>query len=326
MRKKTNAQLDLWTRIARWCYRKAPLLFTKVPDIYRDKVPAHVRRPLNAYGQLMRIDRPIGVYLLLWPTLWALLLASDGAPNLSLIVIFTLGTFLMRSAGCVINDIADRNFDGKVKRTKNRPLARGTASVQEALGLFIALSLCAFALVLTLNLFTVALSFGAILIASIYPFMKRHTYFPQVILGAAFAWSIPMAYGAVEGEVPIEAWLMYLSTLMWVLAYDTFYGMVDRKDDLKLGIKSTAILFGDADLPIIAVIQTFFIFGMLLLGVRLELTWPYYVGLLCAVCLMAYQFWITRKRNPEQCFKAFLNNNYVGLIILLGMIGHYATR
>ncbi|MCO7224531.1 4-hydroxybenzoate octaprenyltransferase [Pleionea sp. CnH1-48] len=267
----------------------------------------------------MRMDRPIGTYLLLWPTLWALWLASAGFPEAKLLIIFACGVFLMRSAGCVINDYADRNIDAHVKRTENRPLARRDISEKEALILFVVLVSIAFVLVLFLNPFTIYLSFAAVALAATYPFMKRYTYFPQVVLGAAFAWSIPMAFAAVNQEIAAEAWLLYIATLLWVLAYDTLYGMVDRKYDLKIGVKSTAILFGDADLAITAIIQAFFLFGMLLIGHRFEMGWPYYLGWGVATGLIAYQFWIARKRKPEQCFKAFLNNNYVGMALFIGI-------
>ncbi|NVJ49654.1 MAG: 4-hydroxybenzoate octaprenyltransferase [Gammaproteobacteria bacterium] len=317
---------DFWLSWSRKLHQRAPWLFTSVAQLYWQWVPQSIAVKGVEFLRLMRVDRPIGTYLLLWPTLWALILASHGAPMLSELLVFSLGTFLMRSAGCVINDIADRKLDGHVSRTRTRPLARKTVTTQEAIGLFVVLALLAFALVLTLNLLTVQLSFVAIGIASLYPYMKRYTYFPQLILGAAFAWSIPMAYAAVSASIPAEAWLMYISTLLWVLAYDTYYGMVDRHDDIKIGIKSTAILFGDADLPIIAMIQGFFIFGMLLLGTRNDLSWPYYLSLLISVGFMVYQYWICRKRQPEQCFRAFLNNNYVGLVITLGIIAHYLLQ
>jgi 4-hydroxybenzoate polyprenyltransferase len=322
--KPTNK--DWFLIVARFMHRKMPWLFMPVTSLYHQWLPDKVTVKIGYYWQLMRADRPIGTFLLMWPTLWALWLANNGAPSLSLITIFLLGTFLMRSAGCVINDYADRNIDGHVSRTKQRPLAQKKISEKEALLLFASLVVMAFFLVLLLNSFTVMLSVGALAIASVYPFMKRYTYFPQVILGAAFAWSIPMAYAASNNSIPAEAWLLYVSVLMWVLAYDTFYGMVDRKDDIKLGVKSTAILFGEADLAIIAVIQFFFMFGLLLLGLRYELHWPYYLGWFIAAGLMGYQFWITRKRKPEQCFKAFLNNNYVGMAIFTGIVGSFLIK
>ncbi len=226
---------------------------------------------LAQYALLMRMDKPIGTLLLLWPTLWALWLAAESTPDFSLIVIFVIGVFLTRSGGCVINDFADRHLDGLVERTKERPLATGKVTEKEALIVFVILSLIAFLLVLLLNPLSIMLSVVAIIIATIYPFMKRITYFPQVFLGAAFSMAIPMAFAATLNEIPKVAWLLYIANLLWVLAYDTLYGMVDKSDDLKAGIKSTAILFGEADLQIIAIIQGLFIFGMLLVGQFYEL-------------------------------------------------------
>ncbi len=324
-KKKINTQMrpDRFTRFSRWLHRNAPWLFKDIRTLYFEWLPTKVAERIIQYGLLMRVHRPIGTWLLLWPTLWALWLSSHGAPPLSVLIIFVVGTFLMRSAGCVINDYADRNFDSHVKRTQDRPLAQGKVKEREALTLFCGLVLLAFLLVLLLNPFTVMLSVGALIIASVYPFMKRYTYFPQLVLGAAFAWSIPMAYAAVKSTIDIEAWVLYISTLMWVLAYDTFYGMVDRKYDIKIGVKSTAILFGEADLSIIGIIQSFFMLGMLLVASRYELNWPFYVAWFIAAGFIGYQFWIARKRKPEQCFAAFLNNNYVGMVLFLGIAISY---
>jgi 4-hydroxybenzoate polyprenyltransferase len=327
-KKKTHSVMattktDIFTRLSRWFLQNAPWLFKDVKTLYFEWLPPSLAHRIIQYALLMRVHRPIGTWLLLWPTLWALWLAADGAPPLSVIIIFVLGTFLMRSAGCVINDYADRHFDGHVKRTKDRPLAQGKVSEKEALILFAVLVMLAFLLVLMLNRFTVMLSFVAVAIAAIYPFMKRYTYFPQVVLGAAFAWSIPMAYAAVNNSIEVEAWVLYISTLMWVLAYDTFYGMVDRKYDLKIGVKSTAILFGEADLSIIGIIQGLFLFGMLLVASRYELNWPFYGAWFVALGLIGYQFWIARHRKPDQCFAAFLNNNYVGMVLFLGIVLSY---
>ncbi|PHS18244.1 MAG: 4-hydroxybenzoate octaprenyltransferase [Kangiella sp.] len=272
------------------------------------------------YGLLMRLDKPIGTLLLLWPTLWALWLASDGLPSMAHILIFSCGVFLMRSAGCVINDYADREIDGDVARTKNRPLAKRTITEKEALIVFIVLALCAFSLVLLLNTLAMYLSFGAIIIATVYPFMKRYTYFPQIVLGMAFSMSIPMAFAAVQDEIPTTAWLLYITNLMWVLAYDTLYAMVDKKDDLKIGVKSTAIFFGEADLQITAIIQGMFIFGMLLVGSKFELSYPYYLSLAIASGLIIRQIYNARKHQPDKCFESFINNNWVGLIIFCGIL------
>lgn len=275
---------------------------------------------LKEYGLLMRVDKPIGTLLLLWPTLWALWLASPQFPNVGHIAIFIVGVFLMRSAGCVINDYADRDIDGGVARTKSRPMARGSVSQKEALILFVVLALLAFGLVLMLNQLSVILSFVALAIATVYPFMKRVTYFPQVVLGMAFSMAIPMAFAAVQNEIPTTAWLLYVANLLWVLAYDTLYGMVDKKDDLKIGVKSTAIFFGEADLQISATIQGMFLFGMLLVGTKFGLNHYYFISLLLAAGLIAKQIYSCRNRQPEACFKAFLNNNWVGLIIFVGVL------
>ncbi len=281
---------------------------------------AHWQERLDQYGLLMRVDKPIGFFLLLWPTLWALWLAADGSPDLSLLVIFFVGVFLMRSAGCVINDYADRRFDSKVSRTKNRPMATGNVTEKEALTIFIVLALLAFGLVLLINQKAVMLSVVALAIATIYPFMKRVTYFPQLVLGAAFSMSIPMAYVATNNELPGVIWLIYIANLLWVLAYDTLYAMVDKKDDIKAHIKSTAILFGEADLQLIATIQGMFIFGMALVGIHYELNYWYYLGLVAAIGFICWQLWHCRDREAEKCFTAFLNNNWVGFCIFLGII------
>lgn len=278
---------------------------------------------LKHYLQLMRLDKPIGIYLLLWPTLWALWIAAEGIPDYWTLFVFVIGVFIMRSAGCIINDYADRDFDAHVKRTKQRPLAQNLISTKGALALFFVLIAMAFALVLTLNELTIKLSFIAALLASFYPFMKRYTYFPQMILGAAFAWSIPMAFAAVQNEVPMVSWVIYASTLLWVLAYDTLYGMVDRDDDIKLGLKSTAILFGDADLDIVSLIQALFLAGMFLLGQQLELSLYYYVGWGLATALVIWQLYQCRSRKTEIYFKSFLQNNYVGLVLFAGIAAHY---
>lgn len=272
----------------------------------------------------MRLDKPIGIYLLLWPTLWALWIAAEGVPPLWTLLVFCLGVLIMRSAGCIINDYADRDFDAHVKRTKQRPLAQNKISSRSALGLFFLLVLIAFGLVLTLNNLTIKLSVIAALLASFYPFMKRYTYFPQMVLGAAFAWAIPMAFAAVQNEVPLISWVIYVSTLLWVLAYDTLYGMVDREDDIKLGLKSTAILFGDADLFMVTAIQGLFLTGMFFLAQQLELGLYYYAGWSLAVALVIWQLYQCRGRKTEIYFKSFLQNNYVGMALFAGIAAHYA--
>ncbi|MDF2179262.1 4-hydroxybenzoate octaprenyltransferase [Aliiglaciecola sp. CAU 1673] len=277
------------------------------------------RDKLGAYARLMRLDKPVGIYLLLWPTLWALWLAAGGLPPWHILVVFVLGTVVMRSAGCVINDYADRHVDGAVKRTKARPIVSGEVSEKEALGLFAVLVAVAFLLVLQLNLNTILLSFGALFLASLYPFTKRFTYLPQFFLGAAFSWGIPMAFMAIHDSLPWWAWLLYLANLLWTVAYDTQYAMVDRDDDLKIGIKSTAILFGRFDRAIIGMLQVAAISLLAFLGWYLQLDWMYFVALIIAGCLCLYQQWLIAGRDRERCFKAFLNNHHLGWVVALGI-------
>jgi len=276
--------------------------------------------------QLMRLDRPIGTYLLLWPTLWALWIAGEGSPSAKNIVIFVLGVILMRAAGCVINDFADRNLDGHVSRTKGRPLATGRVTSKEAWILFAVLVALSFGLVLLTNTATVLLSFGALGVASLYPFMKRYTYYPQVVLGAAFSWGMLMAFTAERGELPPEAWLLFIANVLWTVGYDTYYAMADREDDLKIGIKSTAILFGEADRVIIATLQGLALFCLILAGLRFELGQWFHLGLTIAAACFAWEFWKTRSRKPQVCFQAFLHNHWAGLAILAGIMLDYATR
>lgn len=278
---------------------------------------------LPLYVQLTRLDRPVGIWLLLWPTLWALWLAGSGQPTLANLIIFVLGVVLMRSAGCVINDYADRHIDGHVSRTRQRPMAQGQVDESEALVLFAILCLCAFILVCFTNFMTLWLSLGGVFLAGIYPFMKRYTFYPQVFLGAAFAWAIPMAFSAQTGSIPREAWLIYLATLLWTVAYDTMYAMVDREDDRKVGVKSTAILLGDMDRAGIALLQLATLFILGLLGQQLQLGSFYYVALAGAAMLFAYQQWLIRQRKPEDCFRAFLNNQWVGAAVFIGILGQY---
>ncbi len=276
--------------------------------------------------QLMRLDRPIGTYLLLWPTLWALWIAGEGSPSVKNAVIFVLGVVLMRAAGCVINDFADRNFDGHVARTKDRPLATGRVTTREAWILFAVLVALSFGLVLLTNAATVWLSFGGLAVAALYPFMKRYTYYPQVVLGAAFSWGMPMAFTAETGSLPPEAWLLFIANLIWTVAYDTYYAMADREDDLKIGIRSTAILFGEADRTIIAVLQGLALVCLILAGVRFELGQWFHLGLTIAAACFAWEWWITRSRKPQLCFRAFLHNHWAGLAILAGIVMDYAVR
>ena len=278
---------------------------------------------LLAYHRLMRTDKPIGALLLLWPTLWALWVATPGVPPLWILGVFIAGVWLMRAAGCVVNDYADRKFDGHVKRTAHRPLPSGQVTEKEARTLFIVLVLLSFLLVLTLNTMTILLSVAALALAWAYPFMKRYTHLPQVVLGAAFGWSIPMAFAAVSESVPLSCWLMFLANILWAVAYDTQYAMVDRDDDLKIGIKSTAILFGRHDKLIIGILQVAVLALMVTMGYLNGLNWAFYWAVLVAGMLFVYQQKLIAKREREACFKAFMNNNYVGLVLFLGLAMSY---
>ncbi len=275
--------------------------------------------------QLTRFDKPVGSYLLLWPTFWALWVAAEGIPTWQNLVIFTLGVFLMRSAGCVINDYADRHIDRHVERTQNRPLTQGRIGEKEALIGFGMLCLIAFALVLMTNLLTIALSTGGLLLAALYPFMKRHTHWPQAFLGAAFSWSIPMAFAAESHTIPLVCWLLYAANLCWTIAYDTIYAMVDRNDDLKIGVKSTAILFADRDLMIIGALFAGSWLCLITTGIQLELAWPFYLGLLMAASFHGWQLWFIRNRDRDSCFTAFRASHWFGAAVLLGMIASYAV-
>jgi len=274
----------------------------------------------QAYLQLMRADKPIGTYLLLWPTLWALWIAAEGVPDLKLMIIFSLGVFLTRSAGCVINDFADRKVDGLVKRTRLRPLATGELSSKEAITLFIVLMLISLVLVLFTNTITILLSIVALLLAFCYPFMKRYTHFPQVVLGMAFGWAIPMAFSATLGYVPLEGWLLYAAKIAWTVAYDTQYAMVDRDDDLKIGIKSTAVLFGQYDRLAIAGLQLLTLCLLYGVGLSLNLGWSYTLGLVAVAGFFIYHQWLIRARAREACFTAFLNNHLAELALLVALI------
>ena len=278
---------------------------------------------LREYALLMRLNRPIGIFLLLWPALWALLIAGDGRPPPEIVLIFIVGVILMRSAGCVINDFADREIDRYVTRTRNRPLTAGRVSSGEAKLLFILLCLAAFALVLLLNTLTILLSVVAVLLAGTYPFMKRVTHLPQVYLGAAFGWAVPMAFAAVTDSVPPLGWLMFTATVLWATVYDTMYAMVDRDDDIVLGVKSTAILFGDADRQIIGVLQVMLLVCLVMIGHQAGLGWYYYGSLVIAGLLAIYQQGLIRYREREGCFRAFLNNNWFGAVIFVGILLDY---
>ena len=278
---------------------------------------------LLAYHRLMRTDKPIGALLLLWPTLWALWVATPGVPPLWILAVFVAGVWLMRAAGCVVNDYADRKFDGHVKRTANRPLPSGAVTEREAKNLFVVLVLISFALVLTLNLMTILLSVAALALAWMYPFMKRYTHLPQVVLGAAFGWSIPMAFAAVSETVPLSCWLMFLANICWAVAYDTEYAMVDRDDDVKIGVKSTAILFGQSDKLIIGLLQIAVLALMIAIGWLNGLGGAFYASVVVAGALFVYQQKIIAGRDRDACFKAFLNNNYVGLALFVGLAVSY---
>ncbi|RTZ13800.1 4-hydroxybenzoate octaprenyltransferase [Vibrio aquaticus] len=272
-----------------------------------------------AYWQLMRMDKPIGTLLLLWPTLWALIISAQGMPDIKVLIVFILGVVFMRAAGCVINDFADRKVDGHVKRTKQRPLPSGRVSSKEALGLFFLLSISSFLLVLSMNALTIQLSFVGIVLAFIYPFMKRFTHLPQLFLGLAFSWAIPMAWAAQAHEVPMMVWFIFAINALWTIAYDTQYAMVDRDDDLKIGIKSTAILFGRFDKMIIGVLQLATLAMLMAVGTWCQLGASYYWSLLMVGALFVYQQHLIRHRDRELCFRAFLNNNYVGMIVTIGL-------
>ncbi|HID36546.1 MAG TPA: 4-hydroxybenzoate octaprenyltransferase [Ghiorsea sp.] len=279
----------------------------------------------NPYIRLMRLDKPIGTFLLLWPTLWALWFATKGQPDPFILLVFVTGVFLMRAAGCVINDFADRKVDGKVKRTENRPLVTGEVSSKQALALFFGLITLAFALVLTLDWNTVALSVVALILAAIYPFMKRYTHLPQVFLGAAFGWAIPMVYMASTGAIPIEAWLLFVANMLWVLSYDTMYAMVDHEDDIKAGIKSTAVLFGKFTPFWLSLFQVFFIVLMFQIGLMTFQGMYYYIAIVIALFLGLYQQKLIQVGQRELYFKAFLNNNLLGFIIFMGIFINYAV-
>ena len=282
----------------------------------------HFGRALAPYLRLMRIDRPVGTLLLLWPTLAALWLAAQGVPPLGILAAFVVGTFLARSAGCVINDIADREFDAHVARTRERPLATGEVSLTGAVVLLGILALACLAVVLTLNRLAQALALGGALVATVYPFLKRWTHLPQAALGVAFSWGIPMAFAAVNGSVSGAAWLLFAASLVWIVAYDTIYAMVDRDDDSRVGIKSTAILFGRADRLIVAGLQLVALVLLLGLGTVLALGPAYYLAMAAIGGLFVYQQWLIRRREREPCFRAFGNNVWVGFALFAGTVLH----
>ncbi len=277
----------------------------------------------NALWRLMRFDRPIGILLLLWPTLWALWIAGEGHPSVKNVLIFCTGVVLMRAAGCIMNDVADRDFDPHVERTRCRPLASGELSVKQALSAFVIVMLLAFGLVLLTNVLTIKLALAGAVLASTYPFFKRWTHFPQVVLGLAFGWGIPMAFAAETGQIATAAWLILLINVIWSVIYDTLYAMVDRDDDISIGLKSTAILFGRFDLLILRGLKIIMLLLLLLLGLSLQFDWPWFTGLAIAAGLFAWQQYLVIDRQREACFKAFMNNNWVGLVIWVGLLADY---
>lgn len=294
-------------------------LRVQLSALYERPLSRRLRERLWQYALLTRVDRPIGTYLLLWPTLWALWLAAEGVPDPYVLVVFVLGTFCMRAAGCAINDFADRGIDAHVQRTAGRPLATGAIRPMEAVAVAAVLALVAFALVLTLNRLTVYLAFVGVALAAIYPFTKRYTHLPQVFLGAAFSWAVPMAFAAQTGAVPPLAWLVFTVNLIWTVAYDTIYAMADKPDDLRIGVKSTAILFGEHDRHMVAVLQVMALLGLIGIGSRFDLGWIYYAGVGLGAILFGYQQFLINDRAPAHCFRAFLNNAWVGLAVFVAL-------
>lgn len=284
-------------------------------DFLRDRV--------RQYWLLGRFDKPIGILILLWPALWALWIASNGKPDLRVLTVICAGVVLMRAAGCVINDYADRNFDPHVERTKQRPIAAGKVSPKEALILFVGMCLIAFGLVVLLNPYTILLSFIAAFLAASYPFMKRYTHLPQAYLGIAFGFAVPMAFSAQTNAIPFVAWVMYLAVVLWALVYDTIYAMVDKEDDLKIGVKSTAILFGEKDREIMAILQVIILVLLISIGQMQNLGGFYYAGLVAAAGLSVYQQKLIFHRDRALCFKAFLNSNWFGLAVFVGLLLDY---
>ncbi len=280
-------------------------------------------RQLRNYGKLMRLDKPVGIWLLLWPTLWALWLAGEGSPDQGLFVVFVIGVVVMRSAGCVLNDYADRKIDPYVERTRTRPIASGAVTPLEALTLFAALALFAVGLATMLNTPAQLLAVIGAVLTLAYPFVKRFLSIPQFVLGAAFGWGVPMAFAAQTGRTPELAWLVFGTAMIWAIIYDTFYAMVDREDDKKIGVKSTAILFGEVDLFVIAGLQLLMLVALVLIGVRATLGFWYYLAVLIGAALMAWHQWLARDRQPAGCFAAFLQNHLIGMVVFIGIVLHY---
>lgn len=284
------------------------------------------KQNLTAYYELTRLNRPIGILLLLWPMYWALWIASNGSPDLLVFIVFTLGVVIMRSAGCVINDYADRRLDPHVSRTQKRPIVTGRVTPTEALQLFTVLVVASFLLVLLMNSLTIWLSLGGVFLAALYPFMKRYTHLPQVFLGLAFGWAVPMVYAAQTDSVPPIAWLLFTTTVIWAVVYDTMYAMVDREDDLKVGIKSSAILFGELDKVLIGFFQLLFFVALILVGQKAGLGVYYFAGLLTAGAFSLYHQWLIKDRDPVKCLSAFLNNNWLGFVIFVAIVVDYFAR
>jgi len=281
---------------------------------------------IEAYWLLTRMHKPIGSLLLLWPMYWALWIASSGKPDVLVLFVFTLGVVLMRSAGCVINDYADRKIDPHVLRTKDRPIASGQVEPAEALQLFFVLVFVSSLLVLLMNSLTIWLSLGAVFLASLYPFMKRHTHLPQVFLGMAFGWAVPMVFAAQTNTVPAIAWLVFIATVIWAVVYDTMYAMVDRDDDLKIGVKSTAILFGDLDKVLIGFFQLLFFIALIMIGQKAGLGIIYFIAVFIAFLFSVYHQFLIKDRERSKCMAAFLNNNWLGLVIFIGIAADYAAK
>ena len=301
--------------------------FSLVNNLANKKMPVRVAtgviKQFQNYVELMRLDKPIGIWLLLWPTLWALWLAGEGNPDPGIFAVFMFGVVIMRSAGCVLNDLADRNIDPYVERTRMRPIASGAVAPLEALTLFVALALIAVGLAAMLNRPAQVLAVIGAGLTIVYPFIKRIISIPQFVLGAAFGWAVPMAFAAQTGETAQLAWLMFGTALIWAVIYDTFYAMVDRDDDLKVGTKSTAILFGDADLFVIGGLQLLMLVALVFIGDMAELGFWYYGSIVLAAMLMAWHQWLARDRQAAGCFRAFLHNQYIGMIIFIGIVLHY---
>ena len=294
----------------------------KFPDIKQIDL-----EKLSVYARLVRLDKPVGIFLLLWPTMWALFIASNGIPTIKHLVIFTLGVVLMRSAGCAINDYADRNIDPHISRTRKRPIASGELEPEEGLFVFALLVFIAFLLVLFLNRLTFYFAVGGALLAATYPYMKRIHFLPQVHLGIAFAWSVPMAFTAVSNDYPPPiAWLIFTCAVVWTTAYDTMYAMADREEDIKIGVKSTAILFGPLDKFAVGLMQLLVIVCLILIGINAKLNWVYYVGISVGVGFFIYQQILIKHRFADRCFFAFSNNQYFGLVIFIGILGHYLMQ